>query len=237
MIGVIDTFQYRSRMQPALLCILPISLTIAVVFGVSKNGVSGVIAFATSLGVTYFISMMVRDRGRRLEPGLWTAWGGAPTTQLLRGQGDESAAVQRRRWALMRNLLPDLESTFGEGPPNDDDIAIYVARLRELTRNVDNYRLVMLENAAYGFRRNLYGLRPVGVLLTGIAVIIALVSVFVDHNQTVHVEVLVIVLFIDLVSLIIWIAVVSRRWVREQGFNYARTLLSAAETIDSSTPT
>ena len=45
--------------------------------------------------------------------------------------------------------------------------------LREATRDTSRFPLVFAENANYGFRRNLWGLRPIG---TGVAVVLLLFS-------------------------------------------------------------
>ncbi len=133
----------------------------------------------------------------------------------------------------MRRLMPDLPGLSEDVQPPDDAIDAYVARLRELTRNTSTFRLVMLENAGYGFRRNLFGLKPFGVSLAIASAITAGVSIAVDHGHGAHVVALAVVLLFDLLSALIWITVVSSTWIRTQGFTYGRTLLNAAETLAS----
>ena len=48
-----------------------------------------------------------------------------------------------------------------------------VTSLREATRDTSRFPLVFAENANYGFRRNLWGLRPIG---TAVAVVLFLIS-------------------------------------------------------------
>jgi len=160
-----SSYEYQARIRPAILTALPVGLTLVVVLGLSRNFLAGILSAAAATGVSYFVAHLVRDRGRRLEPGLWTSWGGTPTTQLLLGISSESDAVRRRRWALMRILQPTIGGA-PDAPPSEGDVEAYVGQLRELTRDGAEYPLVASELAGYGFRRNLLGLRPLGIGLS-----------------------------------------------------------------------
>ena len=102
-----SSYEYQARIRPAILTALPVGLTLVVVLGLSRNFLAGILSAAAATGVSYFVAHLVRDRGRRLEPGLWISWGGTPTTQLLLGISSESEAVRRRRWALIARSPAD----------------------------------------------------------------------------------------------------------------------------------
>jgi hypothetical protein len=66
-----------------------------------------------------------RDRGRRLEPGLWESWDGAPTLRLLRFRGGDPAETVQHRHdnvaAATARVLPSAEQEAAE--PETSDIA------------------------------------------------------------------------------------------------------------------
>ena len=79
------------------------------------------------------------------------------------------------------------------------------------------------ENAAYGFRRNLLALKPIGVTLSA-------AGLLVDAGWAVVVEIssAVAVLGVTHALLLVgWLVVVRQEWVREQGERYADQLFGA----------
>jgi hypothetical protein len=121
--------------------------------------------------------------------------------------------------------------------PTEEDAEIYTMQLRERTRDSDTYPLVISELAGYGFRRNLLGLRPLGLVASGAAFLAAVYafgwSLSVGHEDLVRTAGLSAAL--DAISIVLW-ARTSGQWVRSQAFAYARALLNAAEIVYASGP-
>ena len=173
-----DPYTFRARIQPALIVILPIGF---LMFALLPSHPFFVTAFFTLLGAvggTAVVAQLGRERGRKKEPDLWQSWGGAPTTRLLRHGRTPDDIV------LAPGLRQQVEKWIGYPLPNkqeeeacpaaaDTKYKEAVRSLREATRDTARFPLVFAENANYGFRRNLWGLRPIG---TPIAVLLALYS-------------------------------------------------------------
>jgi hypothetical protein len=234
MIGQLDSYSHRSRIQPAFLGLLPATVTLATTMGFSRGLVSGIIAVAGSTGLTYLIAMFVRDRGRRIQKALWASWGGKPTTQLLKMPLDETEGTLQRRRALMRKLMSESSLQGDQSPPSDDAIEDYVGRLRELTRDRNEYPLVAHENAGYGFRRNLLGLRRLGIALSALSTAWAAVAtgLALSHHEAAHATLYGVVLVGDVGAAFLWVRVITGDWVKEQAFHYARALFGAAEKVE-----
>ncbi len=140
-----------------------------------------VTAFFTLLGAvggTAVLAQVGRERGRKKEPDLWKSWGGSPTTRLLRHHhpADDLALPTGLRqkveeWAGYP--LPDHQEEETCPTQADAKYGEVVRSLREATRDTSRFPLVFAENANYGFRRNLWGLRPFG---TPISAVLALYS-------------------------------------------------------------
>jgi hypothetical protein len=99
------------------------------------------------------------------------------------------------------------------------------------------------ENAAYGFRRNLYGAKPIGVAislacmgtnagLAWVAIAQSSAPTLIDALNGIAPEVL-IGFLVALAWLCAWLTLVTPTWVRESAELYAKALL---ETCDGPAP-
>ena len=129
-------------------------------------------------GGTAVVAQVGRELGRRKEPNLWNSWGGPPTTRLLRhrclpGDSTLSPGLRQQVEEWIGYPLPTQEKEEACPEWADTKYEKAVTSLREATRDTSRFPLVFAENANYGFRRNLWGLRPSG---TAVAVVLSLFS-------------------------------------------------------------
>ena len=153
--------------MPALLTLLPLAALVFVLVPSEWRLNAGLLAIIGTGGGTAFLSQVVRDRGRAKQQQLWGTWGGPPTTRLLR-RSEAPGHPSRDRWRsrLQRvtgDPLPTKEDERSDPEDADARYAAAVGVLREATRDRARFPLVAAENANYGFRRNLWGLKPWGV--------------------------------------------------------------------------
>lgn len=109
--------------------------------------------------------------------------------------------------------------------------------LRVNTRGTKKYTLVFHELVQYGFRRNLWGLRPLGITLSALSVSVAAAWSFYGFRtngslspETVGVDVL------TLVSLLLWIWQFTPNWVRIPADAYAARLAEATDRLQRKKP-
>ena len=100
-----DRYTWRARVLPIYLTAAPAVLAIAATVPEGLNlplaGASAVVFVPLS----YFLSQIASDFGKRLEPALWRSWGGPPTTRFLRHDNDEfNPATRDRIHARLRDL-------------------------------------------------------------------------------------------------------------------------------------
>src|SRR5579884_1528525 len=147
-----DLYSRRARLMPAALAAAPAIVLLG--GGIWRpSGAASVIAIVLgSIGI--LICGVVRAAGRRLEPGLWASWGGAPTTRTLRWTDSANrAATWRLHHRLARSVGHQLPTESEEAADPADAELRYseaVAALRELTRDRDRFPLVSDEVAEYG---------------------------------------------------------------------------------------
>jgi hypothetical protein len=230
---MIDVYDRGARLAPAYLVFSPaVVLVVALSLGTpawwSKLG--GVLV---SCGAPILAVQWGRSGGRKKEPRLFQMWGGAPTTTLLRfATGGTAAAVAQRHEAIERatgKKMPKADEEAADPAGADSLYETGVTELRELTRN-ETFPLVLKENIAYGFRRNLWGRKPYGI---GVALLVLaasaglLVAAALGHEVSAWESAAFAAAFAA-VALVIWITTVTPAWVHEAGDAYATRLLESA---------
>src|SRR5690606_31393015 len=119
--------------------------------------------------------------GKRVETALLAEWGAWPTTQFLRHRDATIDPFTKARYhAKLQVICPDLSLPTKEdeqaNPRRTDDVyRSATMRLLEQRRGPE-YKLIQGENAHYGFRRNLLGLRPVACFLVGSSSLVTAVA-------------------------------------------------------------
>ena len=84
--NITDPYQRKARIYPALLALLPAIATALLLYSPGISALANLGSVAVVCGGLYLISNLSRKLGKRLEPRLYTRWGGTPTSQLLRHQ-------------------------------------------------------------------------------------------------------------------------------------------------------
>jgi len=238
-LDITSPYVRRARLQPALIVALPLGLA---VISWSQNGFKA-LAVLWSLfvwvGGTALMAQIARDRGRRKEAELFQLWGGKPTTRLLRYVGTENAALVNRRHTLLQKALPDLvlpsAQTEAVDPKGADDVYETCVRwLLEQTRDKKKYGHLFDENCNYGFRRNLWGMKPlalaIGLVSLGFGCAIIANHLY-SHTQIMPVTWGAIAGIVALLAF--WIGWCNSSWVKVAADAYAERLLAASETLQT----
>src|SRR5687767_10179355 len=79
-----DPYERKARVYPGLLVVLPILVAVAATWGTKHPLITGVVGLLVSCGVVYALASLVRDLGKAKQEELVRAWGGMPTTWMLR---------------------------------------------------------------------------------------------------------------------------------------------------------
>jgi hypothetical protein len=187
----------------------------------------------------FLLSQIARDRGKQKEPELYAAWGGKPSVALLRHRDRRIDPQTKARYcAFLKTKLPQLVlPTEAEetGNPDQADAAYesVTAWLLTQTRDTKIFNLLFRENISYGFRRNLWGLKPIGITATLIAAAAstAVIGYKCWAQQAIVSPEIMIVTAVVWVLLLIWIGLITRTWVRVPAEAYGRQLLTACDTL------
>jgi hypothetical protein len=234
----IDAYTLRARFQPALLVALPLALSVLALdpwHHVITKTAWTVLAWA---GGTTLVAQLARDQGKLKEPKLFLDWGGKPSTVALRFRGAQNLALVQRRHDLLRRVLPDLRLPNADEERRDPRAAdaaydACVGALRDRTRDKARFPLVFEENCNYGFRRNLWGLKPWGITTSSIGSLLGARSLpqFLRIHHVLGNATDLASAGICLGLLLVWVFLVSERWVRLPAQAYTDRLFEACESL------
>lgn len=231
-----DAYDRKARLYPAACVILPFTLLALMLFSLPQWW-SGLIGFLAAGGLHVPVVLAVRDLGTRKQPGLWASWGGAPTTVRLRWATAQNHLLQQERHADVQSATGIPMPTQSEEAANPDaaDAAYEAAadRLRQGTRNEQDFPLVKTELTNYGYRRNLYGCRAIGIGVALLALVAEVILAVLGWRETIDVPPA-LMLAAGVVSLLWtlgWVFLVTPDFVRRDADRYADSLISAASAL------
>lgn len=235
--AVMDAYDRRARFYPMVIVLLPALLGGACWLpgGVKYAGLIG--GAAVTLAASAFLTQLARDRGKRRENELFRHWGGRPSDRALSygAQFFVDATLARCHKKLM-TLDPGLRlppSREYEKEHAKESKAAYAAATDLLvarTRDKERFPLLFKENISYGFRRNLWGLKPVGILMSVLGM-----SACVGRIITLGTELMpsggpaVACGAVSALLLAIWCVWVTPSWVRVPADAYAKQLVEACD--------
>lgn len=180
----IDLYVLRARAVPAVIAFAPaIVLLLAFVAKSSTSFMTKGVSASVVAGLLYALADVGRRSGKRIEEAIYKKMGGKPTTVMLRhdeGPFDEETKV--RYFAFLTKQLgaarPTKEEELGDPQAADVFYERCIRWLREHSRDVLKFRILFDELNIYGMRRNLYGLRLMGLGTNAVVVALCLVQVY-----------------------------------------------------------
>jgi hypothetical protein len=239
-----DPYERKARLAPGLLVALPLLVPLVCVYGARHPVLTAVVGLLGGCGALYALASVARGRGKKLEEELIRKWGGMPTTIALRHRDTaalDSITKGRYHAAVASKLgitMPSAEEEAAD-PVKADDIYIGATRrLRELTRS--NKSLLLKENIAYGFHRNMLAMKPVGMAACALGLIYGLIIAKVVQLAPAgfHLTNLAdpglaasLTLLVSLSLLAAWLFYFNESSVRRVGFAYAERLFECLPSL------
>jgi len=230
-----DTYTQRARLYPAFLSVLPLFFTAIACYPKDYFTLSVFLGVLNLGGGTFLFAQIGRSLSKSKEDKLFKSWGGKPTTRQLRHINTTNKILLERRHKKLQQLITDIQIPTLEEEQMDPQRAdeIYEACTKFLinkTRKIDEFPLVFQENCNYGYHRNLWGLKPIGLTLSSLGLFITLsYIIFVSKESTSPLTITGGIA--NLLSLLAWIFIVTPNWVRTVAEAYAERLLDTCENL------
>lgn len=229
----IDSYTLFARALPVYLGILPVVLLLTVVLPVEFKLTVGGAAGAALVLLSFSLGQVAADFGKKIEGALWRKWGGPPTTRFLRHGNQEFNEVTRQRvHEKLRRLglrVPSEEEQLADPDAADDYFESCVHELIRRSRDRRRFPLVSETLTGYGFRRNLLGVKWLGLVLTIVALAGSAWKTYAIWDGTEGVAPVSLAVGVVCIGLLlIWMIWVNEETVRLGAERYARFLLEAA---------
>lgn len=242
-----DSYSRIARIYPALLTLAPVIwTTMALHPELATDGAGKAIVAGTSfIGGLTLLSVMARSLGKRVEKRLNATNGTWRTTIVLRHRDTTIDSYTKRRYHKRINelckdfALPTADEEAQNPQDADARYRSATKRLIEFRRDA-KYRLLHKENALYGFRRNLLGLKPIGILVILLAIVLSLLGWFhgapsslsdihallndVSNRWPVYTAAVA-----NTVYLLLWVVIVRPQFVHQAQDEYAAALFRTLE--------
>lgn len=245
--NLVDPYEKRARTYPALMVMLPLVIPVVCGFFANQKVLLAILSAMVGCGAIYAAGSVARIKGKKVQEKLVKEWGGMPTTIMLRYSNNHLDAETKARYqelaALKLGVSMPTADTEKSDPIGADAIYADVAnQLRELTRDTKKYRLLFVENMSYGFHRNMYGVRLLGITTSflGLAIAAVLSRLFTLSPPYLHFQSLAtqtltstITFLVSGVLMLGWLFFFDKVSVRRAGDAYAERLLEALTMIPS----
>ena len=242
--SLFDPYDRKARLAPALLCALPLFVSLLLLVpevGALWGAVGGLVLYC---GGAKFLTQVGRDRGKVLEPTLYASWGGKPSVAMLRHSDSRLNAPTKNRYrAFLQRAVPGLALASPEDEKLSPDTAEdgYESAnswLLAQTRDRERFGLLFAENINYGFRRNVWALKPWAFALEVIALVVVALVAFESWTEELSTQIP--ALGLDLWASLVFILVhvsffainIRAAWVRIAADAYAQQLLEACDVLD-----
>ncbi len=229
---VMDRYTIVARVLPASIVAFPSALIAYTWAPFELNFTKGATAATIFVPLAYALSYIVRDAGKRLEERLILAWGGWPSTAVLRHRDstyDETTKSRFHKRLIEVEAVESMPTKEEEAAdPVGADIAFTAAAtwLRGKTRDVKKFPLIFEENINYGFVRNLLGSRPYALTAAILCVGSDALLTWLGRSHG-NVAILATIYGLSLTFGL------SKSGLRRQSFAYARRLVEAIDALNS----
>jgi len=232
-----NEYARNARLKPALLVSLPVAL-LAMTFGLKSSVLVGALfGPLTAVGFTYLLAHLTRDFGVKKQPELFRNWDGKPSVTKLRHRDASLNPHTRERYhekaaELLGKRLPTAADEESNPAAADLLYEAYSNLLLECTRDTKKFRLLFEELISYGFRRNLFALKSLGLCLCAFCLLAEMVALGHAVRKGIGgVETTAVFAALDSFLMVCWWFWIRTDWVRRAADAYADRLLAASENL------
>jgi hypothetical protein len=173
--AITDSYDRKARFFPSLLVLMPLLVVGYCAFGPERPALTSILTLVFGAGGAFGLSVVTRLAGKRLEDKVVNAWGGMPSTTLLRHRNPHYNRYTKERYhaqlAQMTGTAMPTRDAEASDPADADERYEFAARaLRNATRGAD-FRDLRRENIYYGYYRNCLALKAVGLAVSALATV------------------------------------------------------------------
>ena len=236
-----DRYELKARTYTVLLLITPATVLFVAFFSTNFSVFQSIMIGIFAHGIAFLFAQIARDFGKRKEKKLFKKWDGIPSVAIFRHRDQRlNTATKRRYHEQLSHLVNSGNSPTKEqeelDPISADEIYnTWSDFLRSNTRNTEVFSLLFQENVNYGYRRNIWGIRPLGIFLSLITLLTNTVLIYCTYLSTSRVDIpLTLSGIVSLIFLALWLFQFSMSWVKVSADAYAERLAECTDVLSRS---
>ena len=245
-----EPYDRKARLYPAMLTLAPIFVLLLCRYGKKVTLGSGIVSLLIFCGALFWVARVARNAGVRVQDRMWTATGGkTPSVKYLRHCDTTTIdPVTRDRYHAVLSsgigkAFPTASSEAADSASADHLYWSGIRWLMEQTRDTRKYSHLFKENIAYGFQRNMLGIKSVAVSIAVLCLVIALFWIGLISSAAPYIQfegisewqfehVLSILLPAGLLCM--WLFAVTEKTVNQASDAYSARLFQACEGLATS---
>lgn len=239
---LLDGYERKARLYPALVFLTPVAALAFAIMLPTLSTVKSIVALIIACGGTWLLSQLARDQGKKGEAKLFEKWGGMPSVAIFRHRDLRIDPITKERYH--KKLASLVKETSAPSPADetaapeaaDNVYRAWSTYVRMNTRDTKKYPLLFQENVCYGYRRNIWGLRPIGITVSAIC---ALGGVgwlgYQYHSGSNLSEAVIGADAVAITFMVLWIFRFTPDWVRIPADAYAERLTEAVDGLPGKT--
>lgn len=168
----LDSYEIRARIAPTIIVFSPIAILAILTWPDIFSSLNLVLGETVLLVFfLYALSFIVKHYGKKIEPHLWSQWGGAPSTRFLQWRDPTFTFMFKENVRVsLKNqfkiILPSKEMEEKNPVDGDNQIAAAFLQVKSFLYKKDPEGLWKKHNMEYGFNRNLIGSRGIWLILS-----------------------------------------------------------------------
>jgi hypothetical protein len=237
---IANGYERKARLYPALLLVAPIVIATVAIFSAKLSGFQSLAAALAGCGGAFLLTQLARDAGLKGQAALFAKWGGMPSVVILRHSDKRIDAITKARYhkrlaeLVNEAKAPSIELEQANAAAADAVYTAWSNYLRVNTHDTKQYALLFQENVSYGYRRNVWGLRPIGIIVSLICCLACGIRLyFVQQSTGTFDEAVAGAAAFAAILLLLWLFRFTSNWVRVSADAYAERLVECADTLAS----
>lgn len=235
---ITDPYDRQARLYPAILLIAPVVFSVVAILSARLTGLQTIGASLIGLGGAFLLTQLARDAGKKGEKTLFEKWGGNPSVAIFRHSDRRLDSLTKSRYhKKLATLVVEAKAPTGEEERADPAAAdeVYSAWsnfLRVNARDTKKFALLFKENVNYGYRRNVWGLRPLGITASALslAACSACICYWYGSSQPLDLTKIAAAVF-SASLLLLWVFRFTGDWVKVPADAYAERLAECIEAL------
>lgn len=233
---ITDAYERKARLYPALLTIAPLMASAFAVLPEIISRIESLGLLILGSGGSFLLAQLGRDFGKDGEKRLFSLWGGMPSVAIFRHRDTRLDSITKAKYhkllaGLLKTKAPTVQEEQADPSTADSIYTAWSNYLRVNTRD-KKFELLLKENINYGYRRNVWGLRPVGIVASAISALICVAHLYLVYQSSGNFDVPAeLAGVLSFILLIFWVFYFTTDWVRIPADSYAARLVESIEVL------